>query len=721
MKKLLRLLPLPVLLCLAAYFLYPQLSLLGTAGASLKAGAYVQAAEAYESVLAAGAMTPFFSEKAEAGLVYALEGAASEKADGSSVSFSAGLLENAISLTDSEALHSRAEAAVDILTATPTPVPTPAPTPEPTPDPEKVKAEQVESEAMAAANAGLYGKAMQLADEMPFDAEREKLLARIMEMKETALSSLQQQWTGRLGAGTWYTLLQGETVSLAGDSRYETSLPAAEAVFCGDFGILLLNNGVPSFYGDTLGAAAEASALSGIVTGAVGMNHALLVKDDGTVVCLGAKQFDKGAVENWVGIAAVAAGANHSIGLTSDGHVTTAGLNLDGQCDTKSWENIISVAAGFRHTVGLKADGTVVACGDNSLGQCNVGGWSDIVAVACGGCHTLGLKSDGTVVAAGDNSALQCSVDGWSHVLTIAAGSFHSAALLEDGRIICCGANDRGQCDTENMRAFAGEDITALPATVKGNAQEYVYIGDERTGPWLYYAGDGAVSISWEDTYELVATRADLYCTSVSVPEGILSGGGDSPRSTEQGTTLAKQNHAVFAINGDYFNFGYNPDGVQIRRGKVFKNEISDKKSSVGFAFWPDNTMRLVNPMETDADMLLSLGIRDSWVFGPTLILNGEVQDISYSPLSYNDITLRSAIGSVCGYHHIAVSCGSATLAELTQLFMDYGCDIAYNLDGGRSVWMTFMGKRVNRTYYSKKGTRNLSDMIGFLHSDSVK
>lgn len=540
--------------------------------------------------------------------------------------------------------------------------------------------------------------------------------------REEDLAGLRQIWQQRFGTGAWYTALLGDTLTLCGDPRYEnTTELEADSLFTGDFGMLLITGGVPSFYGDTLGAEQETEGMRDIVSGSVGMNHALLLHADGTVTAVGAKQYDKAEVSGWTDITAVAAGAFHSVGLDAHGKVVCMGLDTDGQCQTGLWQNVTAIDAGLRHTVGLLSDGTVVAAGDNSFGQCEVSGWTDIVAIACGTNHTVGLKKDGTAVAAGDNGAGACEVDTWSHVLCISAGTWHTAALLEDGRVIAAGSNENDQCKTESMRAFRVTEYLVEPVKVRKACTELVYTGDVKNGPWVYYSKEGAVAISLDDSYDTVATRADLFCTAGVYLEGIFSGAGKTqPLGTSSGPELAQVNHAVFAINGDYFNFGYNPDGVQIRRGKVFKNVISAKKRSRGFAFWPDNSMRLVDPLQTEADDLIALGIRDSWVFGPLLVLNGEAQDISYSPLSYNDYTLRSAIGSVCACHHIALCCGKATLAEVTQLFLDYGCDIAYNLDGGRSVCMTFMGKRVNRTYFNKEGTRNLSDMIGFLRSDKV-
>ena len=50
------------------------------------------------------------------------------------------------------------------------------------------------------------------------------------------------------------------------------------------------------------------------------------------------------------------------------------------------------------------------------------------------------------------------------------------------------------------------------------------------------------------------------------------------------------------------------------------------------------------------------------------------------------------------------------TFQELAQLFIDYGCELAYNLDGGSSVTLYQEGKILNRPSGGEE--RRISDMI---------
>ena len=534
------------------------------------------------------------------------------------------------------------------------------------------------------------------------------------------LSALHEQYQDKLLSGAWYSLILGEVSQLTGDKRYDgidlVSLQEGK-VIGGLFSLIQLTDGRVQLIGDTLGSELQAHKITDATDAALGMNHGLVLHGNGTVTLLGATQYGRKDAASWTDIVKVAAGGYHSLGLKSDGTVVAAGLNLDGQCKVSKWKNVVAVAAGVRHSVALRQDGTVVAAGDNSFGQCNVSDWKNVIEIRCGGNFTLGLTSDWRLLATGDNGCGQCDVFNWREVIAFDAGLWHTTALLSNGRIVTAGANGHSQCDMDGTVIFQSKRNLEQTAAVHPSETEFVYTGHETNGPWLYYNGDGCVTIGYDvDTGKINATRADIICTDGHPPLGILAGGGDKPGRQIQAPRVAKQNRAVFAITGDYFNFDYNADGLQIRRGVVFKQE----KNEVGFSFFPDGSMRIVDPNTTTADDLLSQGIRDSWVFGPTLILDGTAQDISGHPLSYNDITMRTVFASICPYHHVAAAYGVSTLAQVTADLLDYGCTIAYNLDGGRSCWMVFMGKIINRSRYLNNGWRGLEDMIGFLTSELV-
>ena len=580
--------------------------------------------------------------------------------------------------------------------------------------------ELLTAEAWAALDAMDLREALALAEQL-MDGKQQSALQRELRDSWTRQGlQLRETYKNRLWAGAWYSLALGKTASLAGDRRYEgleQSCQEGDTVIGGAFCWMRIHQGRAELVGDTLGAAKTVEGITDAVDGALGLTHGLLLHRDGTVTNLGAWTYGRSGVTDWTGIQQVAAGAFHSLGLRADGTVAAAGLDLDGQCRVADWTDVVSIAAGLRHSVALLRNGHVMAVGDNSFGQCDVSLWEDVVAIRCGGNFTLGLTAGGRLLAAGDNSCGQCDVSDWEDVIAFDGGLWHTVALLRSGQVVAAGCNELDQCALQGTRLFETAVDQAFSDRFAAEATEYVYAGDPDDGPWLYCNGEGAVIVCYDaDTGKLKATRADLICTYGHPPVGILSGGGNKPASAVKASKLARQNRAVFALTGDYFTFGYNADGLQIRRGRVFKQDDDE----VGFGFYPDGSMRIIDPDEVTAEELLSQGVNDSWVFGPTLIQNGEALDIHRHPLSHNDVTMRSVMASICPYHHVGAAYGFCTLAQVVKDLLSCGCDIAYNLDGGRSSMLIFMGEAINKTAFTRKGWRGLQDMVGFLTSDLV-
>ena len=571
------------------------------------------------------------------------------------------------------------------------------------------------NQAWEAFDSFLINDAKQIVSEISDEALRTSTLVAFDQKTAEHLVALHDQKKNTIHAGAWYSLVYDEVSKLCGDARYsglEESFSGADFISGGAFSFAVIRNGKISLIGDSLGAEKDVEMIDDAVSIDVGWNHAIVLHADGSASVLGARQYKKALVSEWKALTAVAAGGFHTVGLQNDGKVIATGLNLSKQCNVTKWKNVIAIDAGLNHTVALLSDGTVVATGDNSYGQCDVSEWKNVTDISCGANFTLALTADYHVLAAGDNSCGQCDVSSWENVIAVDAGVWHSIGLLTDGRIITCGESVRGQ---RELDTFAPEAINSSGPS--HSLSEYIYIGHEMDGPWFYCSEDGCVIAAMDfEAEKILATRADMICTSNISPIGILSGGGTEPLGATLPTRIARQNHSVLALTGDYFTFGYNRDGLQIRQGTIFKEEKDER----GFAFYPDGTMRIVDPNETTATDLLSLGIKDSWVFGPFLILDGEACDIHRHPLSYNDVTMRSVVASICPYHHIAAAFGKSTLADCTKLLLDYGCQTAYNLDGGRSCFMIFLGNQINRTSYRKAGWRNLQDMVGFLTSASV-
>ncbi len=164
---------------------------------------------------------------------------------------------------------------------------------------------------------------------------------------------------------------------------------------------------------------------------------------------------------------------------------------------------------------------------------------------------------------------------------------------------------------------------------------------------------------------------------------------------------ISRREKAVLLITGDNIvESDAHYKGVLIRDGIVFQD-----RGAVGcMAFYPDMTLRIFDPNQTSANELLMDGIRDVFSFGPTLVSNGAADsDAGKHRLSRRN-NPRTGIGMVEPGHFVAIvvdgrqpgySVGML-LDEFAALFVEAGCQNAYNLDGGVSACMLFMGEQLN-------------------------
>ena len=129
-------------------------------------------------------------------------------------------------------------------------------------------------------------------------------------------------------------------------------------------------------------------------------------------------------------------------------------------------------------------------------------------------------------------------------------------------------------------------------------------------------------------------------------------------------------------------------------------------------------------------------GVRDAFSFGPTLIRNGELttEDIDHAPRIGNETNPRTGLGMVEPGHFVAIIVDGRQkeysygmrLSAFADLFVKEGCVEAYNLDGGVSACMLFMGEQLNRHGNKHVGTiedsyqRRIPDGLVWGYSDQV-
>jgi len=189
---------------------------------------------------------------------------------------------------------------------------------------------------------------------------------------------------------------------------------------------------------------------------------------------------------------------------------------------------------------------------------------------------------------------------------------------------------------------------------------------------------------------------------------------------TDLVSTIATDNDAVLAINGDYY--GFRDSGIVIRNGVVYR----DDPARTGLAIYADGSMKVYDETATSADELLADGVWQTLSFGPALVTGGEVVsgiddveiDTNVGNHSIQGEQPRTAIGIIDENHFVFVVVDGrdtgysrgVTMTELAGIMQGLGATEAYNLDGGGSSELWFNGEVVNQP--SNGGERATSDIL---------
>ncbi len=242
---------------------------------------------------------------------------------------------------------------------------------------------------------------------------------------------------------------------------------------------------------------------------------------------------------------------------------------------------------------------------------------------------------------------------------------------------------------------------------------------------WHYQSSDLSITItqvttgSGNDTITYFV--ADVILSDATQLESAFANDSFGRNIIEYTSVIAEENDAIFAINGDYY--GFRDDGIEIRNGVIYQ----DLPARIGLAFYLDGSMQIFDEPQTTAEELLAAGVWNTLSFGPAILENSEIVsnlgtveiDTNFGNHSIQGSNPRTGIGIIDENHFIfSVVDGRSpgysrgvTLNEFAQIFKDLGCTDAYNLDGGGSSTMYFMGRVVNNPL-GRNHERGTSDIL---------
>ena len=273
---------------------------------------------------------------------------------------------------------------------------------------------------------------------------------------------------------------------------------------------------------------------------------------------------------------------------------------------------------------------------------------------------------------------------------------------------------------------------------------EYLYSSEDE-GLWIYVSQTSKVIIQrkYDATQPLTWFEADLY-GDLDAGEMLRTVQNDPEKMGKvrvDATATAKKHNVVFAMNTDYYTYrvavnNNRHTGIVIRDGRILYDDPYTEKQVTNsmfpnldmLAFMPDGSLKVYHSWEKTAQEFIDEGVQTVYSFGPYLLLDGKVSERAYA--NNENKNPRCAIGMVEPGHYVAIMCegrlkrsAGVTISYLAKMMRAKGCQVAFNMDGGQTAVMVFMGKQLNQIGAydgGKTNSRPTSEVLGFGTSEQV-
>lgn len=273
---------------------------------------------------------------------------------------------------------------------------------------------------------------------------------------------------------------------------------------------------------------------------------------------------------------------------------------------------------------------------------------------------------------------------------------------------------------------------------------EYLYSSEDE-GLWIYVSQTSKVIIQrkYDATQPLTWFEADLY-GDLDAGEMLRTAQNDPEKMGKvrvDATETAKKHNVVFAMNTDYYTYrvavnNNRHTGIVIRDGRILYDDPYTEKQVTNsmfpnldmLAFMPDGSLKVYHSWEKTAQEFIDEGVQTVYSFGPYLLLDGKVSERAYA--NNENKNPRCAIGMVEPGHYVAIMCegrlkrsAGVTISYLAKMMRAKGCQVAFNMDGGQTAVMVFMGKQLNQIGAydgGKTNSRPTSEVLGFGTSEQV-
>lgn len=211
---------------------------------------------------------------------------------------------------------------------------------------------------------------------------------------------------------------------------------------------------------------------------------------------------------------------------------------------------------------------------------------------------------------------------------------------------------------------------------------------------------------------------ADVTLASTDLLKTAFAKGSYGRNVTETTSEMAEDVDAILAINGDYY--GSRQRGYVARSGVLYRDSADSDREAL--AIMDDGSFRIVEEGRVSAQSLMDDGAIHIFSFGPGLLQDDAIIVTRTDEVGKaKEDNPRTAIGIIEPGHYILLVADGRTdesegltLYELAEFMQELGVVTAYNLDGGGSSTMVFMGEVINNPTSGgrKESERSVSDIV---------
>lgn len=270
-----------------------------------------------------------------------------------------------------------------------------------------------------------------------------------------------------------------------------------------------------------------------------------------------------------------------------------------------------------------------------------------------------------------------------------------------------------------SVLAPAAAEVTPLPIDLSGGRP---YQAESCLSETLYEDESLRVEITEDrvDTTRVVIARVRIADPSQLRTAPAYAFDRDQ---TAMMTAIAQRVNAVLAINGDYYSYQATRGGYMIRQGEMYIDKPIKGRDVLIIDGNGDFTIEHEITEETLEKYAAMGGIVNSFNFGPGLIVDGEMTD-SFGG-TYNSAEMKAARSCIAQVRRgeMEYLCivtessddsvgGGLTLRQFAEYVATLGVENAYNLDGGNSAALIYLGEKI--TSVDDRDHRPLSDIIYF-------